>query len=286
MPQSTIDTRLIFDIGMHNGDDTEFYLRQGYRVVAVEAAPALANAAAVRFRDAIESDLLMILNLAIAETDGQREFWICDDNTALSSFNPMMASREGARHHPERIQTRTLGSIIDEFGTPYYMKVDIEGYDHVCVAQLKSRPLPQFISVESEAVGEFLDDNYSLSSLETLHGIGYSMFKLIAQADFAPLSGSSAGLLWRKVIRSAASGRLRTLGLGDIAQRLTPHWRVCAYHKYEFPHGSSGPWGNDTLGRWMNYDEARSAYLKSRHWYFRYERHSPFTFWCDWHATI
>jgi FkbM family methyltransferase len=288
MCQLVAEKELIFDVGMHNGDDTNFYLSKGYRVVGVEAVPALAMAAALRFREAIESTSLVILNQAIAESNGQREFWVCDDNSLLSSLNRMMAAREGARHHAEPIQTRTLGSIMDEFGTPHYLKVDIEGYDQVCIAQLKSRVLPKFISIESEAVGEgeLLDEDHSLLSLETLHQIGYTKFKLIAQSDFAALTGSSAQMLWRKVIRSAAGGRLRGLGLSRIAQQLTPCWKVYAHHKYRFPHGSSGPWGNGTLGAWMDYDKARAAYLRSRRWLFKYERQGPFTIWCDWHATI
>jgi spermidine synthase len=35
---------LIYDIGMHDGSDSEFYLRKGYRVVAVEANPKLVEA--------------------------------------------------------------------------------------------------------------------------------------------------------------------------------------------------------------------------------------------------
>jgi 16S rRNA A1518/A1519 N6-dimethyltransferase RsmA/KsgA/DIM1 with predicted DNA glycosylase/AP lyase activity len=30
---------LIYDVGMHHGEDTEFYLRKGFRVVAFEADP-------------------------------------------------------------------------------------------------------------------------------------------------------------------------------------------------------------------------------------------------------
>jgi hypothetical protein len=36
---------LIFDLGMHNAADTKFYLDKGFRVVALEANPALAGAA-------------------------------------------------------------------------------------------------------------------------------------------------------------------------------------------------------------------------------------------------
>jgi len=34
---------IIYDVGMNNGDDCEYYLTKGYRVVAVEANPALAS---------------------------------------------------------------------------------------------------------------------------------------------------------------------------------------------------------------------------------------------------
>ena len=35
---------LIYDVGMHNGADTAFYLAKGFRVVAVEANPELVQA--------------------------------------------------------------------------------------------------------------------------------------------------------------------------------------------------------------------------------------------------
>ena len=31
--------KLVYDVGMNNGDDTAYYLRMGYRVVAFEANP-------------------------------------------------------------------------------------------------------------------------------------------------------------------------------------------------------------------------------------------------------
>jgi hypothetical protein len=35
---------LIFDVGFHRGEDTDFYLKKGFRVVAVEATGAEASA--------------------------------------------------------------------------------------------------------------------------------------------------------------------------------------------------------------------------------------------------
>ena len=51
---------LIFDIGMHVGQDTEFYLKKGFNVVAVEANPKLVKENTEKFKEYItrENSLL------------------------------------------------------------------------------------------------------------------------------------------------------------------------------------------------------------------------------------
>jgi len=41
--------RLIYDVGMNNGDDSAYYLSLGFRVVAIEANPELVEQAKLRF---------------------------------------------------------------------------------------------------------------------------------------------------------------------------------------------------------------------------------------------
>src|SRR5262245_6208551 len=57
---------LIYDVGMNNGDDTAYYLRRGFRVVAIEADTRLAKYAGERFGTQISSGQLRILNIGIA----------------------------------------------------------------------------------------------------------------------------------------------------------------------------------------------------------------------------
>ena len=54
--------KLIFDIGMHVGQDTAFYLAKGFRVIAVEANPLLVRDAEKHFKNQIETGQLTILN--------------------------------------------------------------------------------------------------------------------------------------------------------------------------------------------------------------------------------
>ena len=37
-----MDPKLVYDVGVHRGDDTAYYLHKGFRVVGVEANPAMA----------------------------------------------------------------------------------------------------------------------------------------------------------------------------------------------------------------------------------------------------
>src|SRR5438445_8577847 len=97
---------VIFDVGMHDGTDTAFYLHQGYAVLAIEADPVLASRGGERFAAAIDAGQLQILNVGIAPRTGCATFWICDDNSLWSSLDKTIASRNHSRHHPVDIETQ------------------------------------------------------------------------------------------------------------------------------------------------------------------------------------
>lgn len=280
---------LIYDVGMHNGDDTHFYLSQGFRVVAIEADPRLAEEATQRFRTELRAERLRILNVGIAESSGMGEFWICDECSIWSSFDKRIPARNGSRYHSVMVPTRRFGEILDEHGTPFYLKIDIEGYDQICVKDLIGRPLPPFISVESECVGEDQDlsDSEALATLELLHQVGYRKFKLISQADFSAEPMADVIVVMRRLVRSAAYGKLRALRVALLARALTTESRLRRKHRYDFRAGSSGPWGEDADGRWMTFELAARLYLKARRRHFKYFQkwgHVKYSFWCDWHA--
>src|ERR1044071_1951480 len=63
------DAAVIYDFGMNNGDDVEYYLLKADRVVAVEANSALCDEAARRFASAIAEGRLTILNVALSDQE-------------------------------------------------------------------------------------------------------------------------------------------------------------------------------------------------------------------------
>src|SRR5438552_3551045 len=112
--------KLIYDVGMNNGDDTAYYLSRGFRVVAIEAVPELAVGATERFALEIAAGRLTVLNIGISAEEGDFPFWICESNSRLSSFDCNLASLNGREpHHEIRVRGRTFRSVLQEFGTPH-----------------------------------------------------------------------------------------------------------------------------------------------------------------------
>src|SRR6202163_1386185 len=166
---------LIIDLGAHNGDDTVYYLRKGFRVVAVEANPILAGQIAGRCQDAVRDGRLTVLNVGIAEQTGTLPFWVNDDQSVWSSFDRELAGRHGSRCHSVVVHCLTVDSIIREHGVPYYLKIDIEGYDRVCLDSLQVGHCPRYLSCELTHVDGLI---------ERLHDLGYRRFKLINQSTY------------------------------------------------------------------------------------------------------
>ena len=252
---------LIFDIGMHKGEDTRFYLKKGFRVVAVEANPLLVQENRKKFQKEIESGRLRILNVGIGKEEGVMPFYVNGHSTEWSSFDKSIGTRNNTPFTEIMVNCVRTKTLFDQYGVPFYMKVDIEGFDHLALVDIpENENKPRFVSCESNEV-EWLD---------LLHSRGYRKFKLINQANgFRPLNSklekNSGYILYRKG-KHAIKHKLR---------KVLPQ---------KYAGGSSGPFGEDTRGNWKSYEEIRGIFQD----YMQGERRTPVNniSWCDFHATI
>jgi FkbM family methyltransferase len=180
------DSRLIFDLGMNNGDDSLYYLRRGFKVVAIEANPALCDRARDRFHTAIDDGRLKILNAAIWETTGETIFYINLDNDHWSSLDVAWAGRDASQYKEITVPCITLSSLFEEFGVPHYLKIDVEGVDQSVLEQLQSSSLlPLYVSVE--------DCRFGFHYMELLASCGYDGFKLLDQSIVPQMKDPATG---------------------------------------------------------------------------------------------
>jgi len=174
------DSRLIFDLGMNNGDDTDFYLRRGFDVVALEANPSLCEKARARFAPALAEGRLTVLNAAIWDRPGEATFHVNLDNDHWSSLDIGWAGRDASRCREIKVRCVTLAELSAEYGVPYYLKIDVEGVDKAVLEQLRgAERLPLYVSVE--------DCRFGPQYMEILAACGYDGFKLLDQSQVPEL---------------------------------------------------------------------------------------------------
>ncbi|MEX1115798.1 MAG: FkbM family methyltransferase [Akkermansiaceae bacterium] len=224
---ATLQEDLIFDFGMHNGDDTDFYLKKGFRVVSVDANPTLCAIAAVRFKDTIGGSRLKVCNIGVAPARGVLSFFINKSISEWSSFDRDIASRG----HPVvevKVRTARPEDFFRAFGVPYYCKIDIEGFDRLVVDGILKLPVkPRYVSFE----------NGELRDFEALVTAGYTAFQLVEQSVvpevILPLP-TAEGANVSHTFASGSSGPFGRdldggwIGVEDMRTRLAAHHRDLA----------------------------------------------------------
>jgi FkbM family methyltransferase len=281
--------RLVYDVGFNIGQDTEFYLAEGYRVVAIEADPTLAEKGRERFSSEVESGQLTLVNVGVAMDEGFADFWICEGKPEFNSFFKEIAARDGYRHHKITVPTVRFATLLRRYGTPYFLKIDIEGHDMLCLAGLDALHLPAYISIESECPldGATSSVEDGLRVLRRLRELGYLRYKLIDQRDFQALSlpPSLNQRLQQFSEKYLLQPPLRNIrGSYRLSQHLMPKTRLERKFKRKFPLGCSGAWGENTPGNWLTFEEAERTYRHYRQLHFRDPSVRHYSFWCDWHA--
>ena len=282
--------QLVFDIGMHRGEDTAFYLARGHQVVAVDANPTMVAEATERFADAIAAGQLRLVHCAVGPDEGEVDFHLSEE-TLWSSLATDIPSRWDRQVTRIRVPSRRLSGLIAEYGVPVYLKIDVEGFDAVCLSTLDpDRSLPPHVSVETECTGDRarLGEHEALETLRQLTRLGYRRFKLVDQRSLAVVEGSGPFYYaklprWRRVLRRLGVGR--ALPGEYFAWATEEHGRAAARGGFPYPDGATGPFGEELGGRWLDAREAEAVLLARRREFFALPDVPTFAFWCDWHAA-
>lgn len=243
--------KTIFDFGMFDGSDTEYFLEEGFRVVAVEANPVLVARAQKLLARYLDSKQLEIVHAAINKDGSPMNLTICGDDLGSSSID-----------HDRVIERTPLGQfnvpgitvqeIIRRHGVPHYLKIDLEGMDETCVRALTSATRPDFLSFEVEENIEGLVDH--------LGAIGYTRFKLINQTNFRELANQ------QNVRDRVAWALMRRLGFAEptFVRRGGRYFRL-GHSSGPLPWRTDGDWSpsGKLVAAW---NHARTA-SKIRGWY-------------------
>ncbi|KAK3268058.1 hypothetical protein CYMTET_13352 [Cymbomonas tetramitiformis] len=157
------------------GQSSERFLREGNHVVAVEPNPEAARAIRARLASYIVSGHLHVEEKALWHAgDRTVELYVNHEDSEWSSVFEACGRRYHTDSHCVSTPTCTMKDLYNAYGTPNYIKVDVEGAEDVCLSQLHDLEKPTYVSFECN----------SLKSIHTVQGIGYGQFKLVPQSKF------------------------------------------------------------------------------------------------------
>jgi FkbM family methyltransferase len=139
---------LCFDIGANHGEFTAAFLSLGARrVVAIEPQPDVAKFVIEAFPNEIGTGRLIVRAEAVGAEKGiAKLFPAADSGKSMSTLSSTFVeiSRANGEAWNEAAATEvsvvTLDALIDEFGVPDFLKIDVEGFE-AQVLQGLSQPI-------------------------------------------------------------------------------------------------------------------------------------------------
>ena len=174
------DCALVFDIGAHVGDRTGSFLRLGATVVALEPQPRVFRALRLIYGKHANAVLLPV---AAGAAMDESDLHLNPRNPTVATLSrDFITAADGARgwmnevwDQTVKVRTTTLDQLIQQYGRPDFIKIDVEGHEADVLRGL-SDPVPmlsfEFTTIQRDVAFACVERLMSLGRYEFNFSLG------------------------------------------------------------------------------------------------------------------
>lgn len=137
---------LVFDIGASLGDISEIFVELGHQVIAIEPAPSNIRCLQARFG---HHQQVKVVKAAVGAEPGVAELYLHDFGSTLHTLSSKWKNHLSQSPHHEMgkqfhfsrsiaVSVTTIQELVNEFGQPYFIKIDAEGFEQKILSALPS----------------------------------------------------------------------------------------------------------------------------------------------------
>jgi len=164
---------LYFDIGSNIGLWALANVNKADRIISVEASPSTF----IRLEKRCNNSKITLLNYAICNNNGEDIIFYHANNDVLSTTNKEWLTNETSRFYntpytPIKCKTMTIDTLIEKYGKPDLIKIDVEGGEYECISSLTQKVDILCFEWASEV------NDITFKCLDYLSSIGFTKFFL------------------------------------------------------------------------------------------------------------
>jgi FkbM family methyltransferase len=170
---------LYFDIGSNVGLWTLANINTADRIISVEASASTFT----KLEKRCNNSKITLLNYAICNNNGEDIVFYHANNDVLSTTNKEWLTNETSRFYNTpyisiKCKTMTIDTLIEKYGKPDLIKVDVEGGEYECISSLTQKVDILCFEWASEV------NDITFKCLDYLLTIGFTNFFLQFRDDY------------------------------------------------------------------------------------------------------
>lgn len=162
---------LVFDIGANIGNWTNANVHKYDKIVSIEASP-------ITFKNLLQNcmnDKIIPLNYAVCNNSGNDITFYHANCSVLSTLNKDWLTSESSRFYNEPYisiicKTITIDNLINTYGMPDLIKIDVEGGEYDCIASLTQKVNMLCFEWASEV------NNITFNCIDHLYQLGFTQY--------------------------------------------------------------------------------------------------------------